>query len=174
MWRIHERFNRHFEKFRAGYEGMLAWALERRAADHRVFHRAVPVSMCLLPFIGRDFFPLVDAGQFRLHVRTVAGTRIEEAERTFGQVEQYIRQVVPKDDLRIIIDNIGLPVGGVNLAFSDSATIGSTDGEIQVSLTPGHKTPVWNVHQAAAARTARAVSRRDVLSSSRRTSSARF
>ncbi len=109
----------------------------------------------LVPFIGRDFFPLVDAGQFRLHVRTVAGTRIEEAERTFGQVEDYIRQVVPKDELRLVIDNIGLPVGGVNLAFSDSATIGSTDGEIQVSLNPEHKTPVWTYIERLAARTAR-------------------
>ncbi len=143
VWRIHERFNRHFENFRSGYEGMLAWALERRVITIVFFLVLFAVSLCLVPFIGRDFFPQVDAGQFRLHVRTVAGTRIEEAERTFGQVEQYIRQVVPKDELHIVIDNIGLPVGGVNLAFSDSATIGSTDGEIQVSLNPEHKTPVW-------------------------------
>ena len=144
VWKIHERFNRHFENFRSGYEGMLAWALERRVITIVFFLVLFAVSFCTIPFIGRDFFPLVDAGQFRLHVRTVAGTRIEEAERTFAQVEQYIRQVVPKDELHIIIDNIGLPVGGVNLAFSDSATIGSTDGEIQVSLNPDHKTPVWN------------------------------
>ncbi len=143
VWRIHERFNHHFENFRSGYEKMLSWALEFRVVTIIFFVCLFAVSMVLFPFIGRDFFPQVDAGQFRLHVRTVAGTRIEEAERTFGQVEDYIRQVVPKDQLRLVIDNIGLPVGGVNLAFSDSATIGSTDGEIQVSLVPGHKTPVW-------------------------------
>ena len=122
---------------------MLGWALERRVLTILFFLVLFGVSMCVVPFVGRDFFPLVDAGQFRLHVRTVAGTRIEEAEVTFGQVEDYIRQVVPKSDLRLIIDNIGLPVGGVNLAYSDSATIGSTDGEIQVGLSPEHKTPVW-------------------------------
>ncbi len=143
VWRVHERFNHRFEQFRAGYEGMLGWALARRGITIAFFLVLFAVSLCVLPFIGRDFFPLVDAGQFRLHVRTVAGTRIEEAERTFSQVEQYIRQVVPKDELRLVIDNIGLPVGGVNLAFSDSATIGSTDGEIQVSLSAEHKTPVW-------------------------------
>ncbi len=143
VWKIHERFNVHFERFRSGYEGMLVWALERRVLVLLFFAGLFGVSMCVVPFIGRDFFPLVDAGQFRLHVRTVAGTRIEEAERTFGQVEEYIRRVVPKNDLRLVIDNIGLPVGGVNLAYSDSATIGSTDGEIQVSLNPEHKTPVW-------------------------------
>ena len=143
VWRIHERFNRHFENFRSGYEGMLGWALERRVLTILFFLVLFGVSACVVPFIGRDFFPLVDAGQFRLHVRTVAGTRIEEAEVTFGQVEDYIRQVVPKNELRLVIDNIGLPVGGVNLAYSDSATIGSTDGEIQVGLTPEHKTPVW-------------------------------
>ncbi len=143
VWRIHERFNHHFENFRSGYESMLKWALEFRAVTIIFFVCLFLVSLVLFPFIGRDFFPQVDAGQFRLHVRTVAGTRIEEAERTFGEVEQYIRQVVPKDQLRLVIDNIGLPVGGVNLAYSDSATIGSTDGEIQVALVPGHKTPVW-------------------------------
>ena len=143
VWRLHERFNHHFENFRSGYENMLSWALEFRVVTIIFFLCLFAVSMVLFPFIGRDFFPQVDAGQFRLHVRTVAGTRIEEAERTFGEVEDYIRQVVPKDQLRLIIDNIGLPVGGVNLAFSDSATIGSTDGEIQVALNENHKTPVW-------------------------------
>ena len=143
VWRIHERFNRHFENFRNGYEGMLKWALDFRAATIILFVCLFVGSFVLVPFIGRDFFPLVDAGQFRLHVTTPAGTRIEEAERTFGQVEDYIRQVVPKDEMKIVIDNIGLPVGGVNLAFSDSATVGSTDGEIQVALKPDHKTPVW-------------------------------
>ena len=143
VWRIHERFNHHFENFRSGYEGMLKWALQFRVVTIIFFVCLFLVSLVLFPFIGRDFFPAVDAGQFRLHVRTVAGTRIEEAERTFGEVEQYIRQVVPKDEMRLVIDNIGLPVGGVNLAYSDSATIGSTDGEIQVALVAGHKTPVW-------------------------------
>ncbi len=144
IWRTHERFNRHFENFRGRYERMLTWGLENRALTIIFFVCLFAASFCLVPFVGRDFFPQVDAGQFRLHVRTPAGTRIEEAEVTFGQVEDYIRQVVPKDQLRLIIDNIGLPVGGVNLAYSDSATIGSTDGEIQVALNADHKTAVWD------------------------------
>ena len=143
VWRIHERFNHHFENFKNGYGNMLAWALEFRAATIIAFLCLFALSLVLVPFVGRDFFPQVDAGQFRLHVRTPAGTRIEHAEVVFGQVEDYIKTVVPKSELRTIIDNIGLPVGGVNLAFSDSATIGSTDGEIQVALNPDHKTPVW-------------------------------
>ena len=143
VWRLHERFNRGFERFRSGYEGMLTWALDRRGLTIVFFLCLFAVSLCLVPFIGRDFFPSVDAGQFRLHVRTPAGTRIEEAERVFGKVEDYIRTVVPPDELRLMIDNIGLPVGGVNLAFSDSATIGSSDGEIQVALKPEHKTSVF-------------------------------
>ena len=143
VWRVHEKFNGGFERFRAGYGAMLAWALDRRGLSIAFFVCLFLVSACLVPFIGRDFFPQVDAGQFRLHVRTPAGTRIEEAERVFGQVEDYIRTVVPKEELRLVIDNIGLPVGGVNLAFSDSATIGSTDGEIQVALKPDHATSVF-------------------------------
>ena len=143
IWKIHERFNRHFENFRDRYGRMLEWSMENRALTLVAFVALFVVSFCLVPFVGQDFFPLVDAGQFRLHVRTVAGTRIEEAERTFAEVGNYIRQVVPKEDLKLIIDNIGLPVGGVNLAYSDSATIGSTDGEMLVSLNEDHKTSVW-------------------------------
>lgn len=145
IWKIHERFNHRFDAFRRRYEGMLTWALGNRGLTIAFFLVAFGVSACLLPFIGRDFFPLVDAGQFRLHVRTVAGTRIEEAERTFQQVDDYIRKTVPQGELKLVLDNIGLPVGGVNLAFSDSATIGSTDGEILVSLKEGHKTPIWTI-----------------------------
>lgn len=145
IWKIHERFNHRFDNFRGRYETMLVWALANRGLTIALFAVGFGGSAILLPFIGRDFFPLVDAGQFRLHVRTVSGTRIEEAERTFQQVEAYIRKVVPKEELKLVLDNIGLPVGGVNLAFSDSATIGSTDGEILVSLEEGHRTSVWTI-----------------------------
>ncbi len=143
IWRLHERFNRRFEQFRAGYVGMLGWALEHRGLAIAFFLGLFAVSMGVIPFVGRDFFPAVDAGLIRLHVVTRAGTRIEQTDAIFGQVEDYIRQVVAKDELKLVIDNIGLPVGGVNLAYSGSATIGSTDGEIQVSLNTGHKTSVW-------------------------------
>ncbi len=141
IWRIHEKFNERFDRFRARYRGALEWSLDHRGLVLGCFGVFVGLSLCLTFFVGRDFFPRVDAGQFRLHVRTASGTRIEEAERVFGQVENYIRQIVPKEELKLILDNIGLPVGGVNLAFSDSATIGSSDGEILVALEEGHKTP---------------------------------
>jgi len=89
--------------------------------------------------IGEDFFPTVDAGQFRLHVRARAGTRIEETQRIFDHVVSAIRQTIPPDQLDLTITNVGLPAGGVNLAFSDSATIGPSDGEILVSLKEGHR-----------------------------------
>ena len=95
-------------------------------------------SLCLYPFVGRDFFPTVDAGQLRLHVRAPAGTRIEETEVYFQQVEDYIRQVIPANELNVIVDNIGVP-NPINLALSDSVTVGPADGEILVALNPTHR-----------------------------------
>src|SRR5439155_18570831 len=93
----------------------------------------------LLPFVGRDFFPTVDTGQFRLHVRAPAGTRIEETEQVFAEVEAAIRRIIPKNEIVSIIDNIGQPQS-INLAFTDSVTLGPSDGEILVSLNPeGHQ-----------------------------------
>jgi len=144
IWRIHWRFNQAFERFRAAYQHLLALGLQLQA---QVFVRTVALGLfclALLPFIGRDFFPQVDAGEFRLHVRAPAGTRLEETERRFGQVEDMIRRVIPGKELDTILDNIGLPVGGVNLAFSDSATIGAADGEILVSLNKQQHRPTWD------------------------------
>jgi multidrug efflux pump subunit AcrB len=93
--------------------------------------------------LGRDFFPLVDAGSFRLHVRVPPGTRIEETERTFTRVDDVIRSIVPPDELGNIIDNIGLPNSGLNLASSDLATVGTADGDILVSLNPGKHRSTW-------------------------------
>lgn len=140
-WRVHEGFNRAFERFRDGYRNMLGWILGHRPIVFVCFGCFFVGSFVLLPFIGRDFFPAVDGGQFRLHVRAPAGTRIEETERLFGRVEQTIRRTIPAQELELILDNIGLPVGGVNLAFSDSATIGASDGEILVALKEGEHRP---------------------------------
>ena len=93
----------------------------------------------LFPFIGEDFFPSVDAGQIRLHVRAPDGSRIEETEHRFSQVEDAIRQIIPDKDRNIILDKIGLPYSGINLAFSDNAGIGMSDGEILIDLKKGHK-----------------------------------
>jgi len=144
FWRIHVRFNRHFERFRSRYTRALTWCLNHRKTTATISLVCVLLSAAIVPFLGRDFFPLVDAGQFRLHVRAPAGMRIEETERIFNQVENIIREVIPADELVTILDNIGLPTGGVNLAFSDSATIGAADGEILVALNPEKHGPTWD------------------------------
>ena len=144
LWRIHWHFNQAFERFRAAYQHLLTLGLQLRA---KVFVRTVALGLlclALLPAIGRDFFPRVDAGEFRLHVRAPAGTRVEETERLFGLVEDVIRRVIPAKEVDTILDNIGLPVGGVNLAFSDSSTIGAADGEILVSLNKQQHGPTWD------------------------------
>ena len=142
FWRIHRRFNRHYERFRGAYVRALDWSLDHRRTVVAITVGVLGGTALLIPFLGRDFFPLVDAGQFRLHVRAPDGTRVEETERVFTRVENVIRQVVPPEDLVTILDNIGLN-GGSALAFSDSATIGPADGEILVSLDPEKHGSTW-------------------------------
>ena len=95
-------------------------------------------SLLLFPGLGRDFFPQVDAGQMRLHVRAPPGTRLEQTQEYFAQVEAAIRQIVGQKQIDVILDNIGLPYSGINIALSDSATIGPMDGEILISLKKKH------------------------------------
>jgi CzcA family heavy metal efflux pump len=137
--RMHHGFNLMFERLRENYRRSLEWALGRRRTVIAGFLVFCLGSFALLPFIGEDFFPSVDAGQFRLHVRAPAGTRLEETERLFGQVEEAIRRIVPREELGMILDNLGLPSIGINLAFSDSATVGLADGEILVALKEKHR-----------------------------------
>lgn len=141
-WRIHRRFHRHFERFRAGYVRMLDWSLDHRRTIALLTCGGLLLTAPLVPFLGRDFFPLVDAGQFRLHVRAPNGTRVEETERIFTRVENIIREVIPPKELVTILDNIGLS-SGLNLALSDSATIGPASGEILVSLNPERHGSTW-------------------------------
>jgi multidrug efflux pump subunit AcrB len=138
---IHHRFQAGFEKMRRRYRGLLGQALAHRKLVAVCSLGICAASLALLPYLGEDFFPQVDAGQIRLHVRAPAGTRIEETERYFAQVENTIRRIIPAAELVDILDNIGLPYSGFNLAFSDSVTIGAYDGEIMVSLRPGEHAP---------------------------------
>ena len=154
FWRIHVRFNGHFERFRSFYARRLEWCLDRRKTIAIGSAVIVLLTAGLLPFLGRDFFPLVDAGQFRLHVRGPAGTRLEETERIFTQVENVIREIIPAGELVTILDNIGLPAGGIALAFSDSVTVGSADGEILVSLNPEKHRSTWGYVRQIRARLA--------------------
>jgi multidrug efflux pump subunit AcrB len=134
-------FQRLFEKVRTAYRSVLASALAHRKFVALSFFLLVGVCLALAPMLGQDFFPQVDAGQIRMHVRAPAGTRIEETEQYFAQVENVVRQIVPADELTDILDNIGLPYSGFNIALSDSATIGNFDGDIMVSLRPGDHAP---------------------------------
>src|SRR6202050_5865757 len=135
IWRIHFAFNRKFERFRASYTGLLDGALEHRAAVLSVFLIFSVGSLGLVYLVGRDFFPTVDSGQIRLHAQAPAGTRIEKTELIFAEIEKEIRAVIPAGELDTILDNIGVPPGGFNLAFGDSAVIGSNDGDILISMT---------------------------------------
>src|SRR2546425_202541 len=136
--RIGDSFEAGFVKLNRAYEGALDWALEHKWAVIIVFLAFAFSSLALYPFVGRDFFPTVDAGQLRLHVRAPAGTRIEETEQYFQRVEDYIRQVIPANEISVIVDNIGVP-NPINLALSDSVTVGTADGEILVALKQPHR-----------------------------------
>jgi multidrug efflux pump subunit AcrB len=138
IWRIHFAFNRQFERFRAAYTGFLDWALDHRAPVLTVFLIFSIGSLGLIYLVGTDFFPTVDSGQIRLHAQAPAGTRIEKTELIFAEIEKEIRNVIPPGELDTILDNIGVPPGGFNLAFGDSAAIGDNDGDILISMTKDH------------------------------------
>jgi multidrug efflux pump subunit AcrB len=140
---IHLGFTRQFERFRTAYVNGLKWCLDHRKNVLIVMAAVALLTAALAPFLGRDFFPRVDAGSFRLHVRAPEGTRIEETERLFSKVEDDIRAVIPSDELETILDNIGLPNSSLNLANSDMATIGPADGDILVSLNPEKHHSTW-------------------------------
>jgi multidrug efflux pump subunit AcrB len=135
---IHVGFNDGFERFRNGYRNALAWTLSQPSQTVAFFGVLIVCSLLLFPALGRDFFPQVDAGQMRLHVRAPPGTRIEQAQSDFARVESTIRGIAGSDQIDTILDNIGLPYSGMNIALSDSATVGPMDGEILVSLRPRH------------------------------------
>ncbi len=145
VWRIHERFNVQFERLRRAYGGYLDWALDHGIAVSLGFGAFVLVSLAtLFPRLGMDFFPSVDAGQIRFHVRTPPGTRIETTEEIFARVEDIARSVVPKSEMETIIDNIGLPISGLNLSLGDPSMISSADGEILIQLgEKHHSTPAY-------------------------------
>jgi multidrug efflux pump subunit AcrB len=138
VWRVHFAFNRRFERFRAAYTGLLDWALDHRPLVLSVFLIFSFGSLGLVYLVGSDFFPTVDSGQIRLHAQAPAGTRIEKTELLFAEIEKEIRAVIPSGELDTILDNIGLPPGGFNLAFGDSAAIGNNDGDILISMTKDH------------------------------------
>ena len=138
IWRGHNAFNRQFEKFRKVYGGFLAFALHHRLAVLAVFILFVVGSCLLFPFVGEDFFPTVDAGQIRMHVRAAPGTRLEENELNFAAVEKFVRSKIPPQEVDTIIDNIGIPNSGINMSLSDGSQVSPADGEILISLKENH------------------------------------
>ena len=137
--RVIAGFERGFERLRMSYGGLLAWALQHRRGVAIGFLLFVAASLSLLPLVGRDFFPTVDAGLIKLHVRGVPGTRIEETERHFVQIEEAIRQIIPPDQIETMLDNIGIPYSGLNLSLSEGALISAADGQIFIALKKDHR-----------------------------------
>ena len=134
--RYQQGFEHTFERFRAGYRSALTAALGRPRLFAACFLTFCVLSAGLYFFLGRDFFPSVDAGQIRLHMRARTGLRIEESARLADQINGVIRRMIPERDLLTVLDNIGLPYSGINLTYSNSGTIGTADGEILVQLKP--------------------------------------
>ena len=136
--RFNEGFNRGFERFRASYADLLAGLVGHRFIAPAVAGLILILGGVLFTFVGRDFFPAIDAGQIQLHVRAPPGTRIEKTTQIFQAIENKLRQVVPESDRDMIVDNIGLPARTYNYAFMDGTAIGVNDGVILVALKEGH------------------------------------
>jgi multidrug efflux pump subunit AcrB len=135
---VHGGFDAGFNHFRDTYHNTVEWCVARPAPTVIFFVALMIVSCFLFTSLGEDFFPQVDAGQMRLHVRCPPGTRIETTQEDFALVENAIRKIVGPGQISVILDNIGLPYSGINIALSDSATVGPMDGEILISLNKEH------------------------------------
>jgi multidrug efflux pump subunit AcrB len=135
---FHRWFNHQFEKFREGYRDLLSLGLRNGGKLVVLVHGFAAASAFLYPFLGQNFFPSVDTGQFDMHVRMRAGTRIEETARTVDQIEQQIRQIIPANQLEMIVDNMGIPYSGINLSYNTTGTVSAADSDILVSLKENH------------------------------------
>jgi multidrug efflux pump subunit AcrB len=136
--RFQRGFESVFERFRLGYRDLLGMALTHRPLFVTGFLIFVFGSFALVPYLGRDFFPAVDAGQILMHVRTKVGTRIEESSNQFAEIQKAVRQIIPADEIATMVDNIGMPVSGINVVYNATGTIGPQDGDIQIKLKEGH------------------------------------
>ena len=141
LGRFQRGFERKFEDFRRGYESLLETTIDHRGAFITGFLIFCILSLGIYFFLGEDFFPQVDAGLLRLHVRARPGLRVEETAKLCDQIENALRQEIPAGQLQTVLDNIGLPNSGINQSYSSNGTIGSSDAEILISLDPEHHTP---------------------------------
>ncbi len=143
---IQRAIDRGFVRMRDGYRALLERCVGSRRIFTALFLGACVASLVLVQWVGEDFFPAVDGGQFKLHLRAPSGTRIEEAAILADHVEVALRELIPAKELTGIIDNIGLPYSGLNLSYSTSAPIGAGDGDIMVALGPGHRPTAEYLH----------------------------
>jgi multidrug efflux pump subunit AcrB len=146
--RLQKRFEEAFERFRRSYRGLLEICLRHRRAFLIAFFASCLGSLAILiPWLGRDFFPSVDSGSFKLHVRAPTGMRIEETANLCDQIEQSIRRQIPASEVHNVIDNIGLPYSGINLSYSNSAPVGTSDADVLVTLSAKHHPTDNYIHQ---------------------------
>ena len=138
---LYNRFNRGFDQFQNRYIGALTWVLTNRRTVLAVFVGVVAFTGVLVPFVGRDFFPRVDAGQIKLHLRAPAGTRLEATEQVAAQTAEIVRDVIPEDEVGSVISNIGLTSERYNFIFTDNSSLGSADAELLISLTDERSRP---------------------------------
>jgi len=144
--RMQSKFEHAFENFRGRYHRLLERCIRHRIAFAICFLAACVLSFALLPFVGQDFFPSVDSGEFKLHMRAPTGTRIEETAALCDRVDAVIRKQIPPSEIVSVIDNIGLPYSGFNLSYSTSAPIGPGDTDILVELSKEHRPTAQYVH----------------------------
>jgi multidrug efflux pump subunit AcrB len=145
VW-VYRKFNSSFDRMRNSYRNLVAWAVGAPWITAAFFIVLMILSLAIFPILGRDFFPSVDAGQMRLHIRAPAGSRIEVTAAYFARIEKAVREIVGNDQVKTVLSNIGLPYSGMNMAVGDTATVGVMDGEMLIALSGNH-TPTA-VHMA--------------------------
>jgi len=131
-------FERRFEQFRSGHRDLLTLALHHRPTFVIGFLGFVGASFVMVPYLGENFFPAVDAGQILMHVRVQVGTRLEESANQFADIQKAIRKIIPPDQIETMTDNVGLPISGINLTYNNTGVMGPQDGDIQIKLKEDH------------------------------------
>jgi multidrug efflux pump subunit AcrB len=137
--RFQHAFEAGFERFRSGYRDLLGLALMHRPLFITCFAGFIALSFLLVPYLGRNFFPSVDAGQILMHVRTQVGTRVEESANQFADIQKAIRKIIPPEEIETLADNIGMPISGINMTYNNTGVIGPQDGDVQIKLREGHE-----------------------------------
>jgi multidrug efflux pump subunit AcrB len=131
-------FETRFERFREAYRELLTLALHHRPTFVIAFLGFIGASFLLVPYLGENFFPSVDAGQILMHARTQIGTRLEESANLFADMQKAIRKIIPPDQIETMTDNIGMPISGINMTYNNTGVIGPQDGDIQIKLKEDH------------------------------------